>query len=342
MTVSLLGSLALLTGTAYADALGSGEEGGQQSDESTSHESDNDGISAGIERITYTTSGGSEESNSPLTSTTEWTPPACYYAPVYTPTEMEAYQEGILSRFHTPPWPPEDVQSIRESHEARFGEDGEFPNYNIDQEGEGLFWMVVRNDDYPLAEQLVCDYRIFWVEFGDPPPDDPNVVDTDTLAELAWEHTRVPETEVSVSPEVDQVVGVPTWVWLDEAAFEPVTVRAELPDYGIWAETTATPATLTLDPGTEDADLHPGDGSCSISADGTIGEPYSEGRGDETPPCGLTYLRATPDAEEYELEATLTWEITWTDYQGNTGSLPDGAFSTTVDLNVEEIQAIVQ
>lgn len=136
-------------------------------------------------------------------------------------------------------------------------------------------------------------------------------------------------------------MNLPTWVWLDAAAFEPVTVRAELADYGIWAETTATPVALTLDPGTGDAVLFPEDG-CRADADGTIGEPYTEGRSGETPPCGLTYLRATHDGDAHTLEATLTWEVTWTDYQGNSGTLPDGAFSTTVDLLVGEVQAIVR
>jgi enoyl reductase len=336
---------ALITGSmslpsmAYADLQDGDDQNDEQSD--TSHESEGDSISAGAARITYTSSGGTGESGESLTSATSWTPPACYYAPVYTPTEMEAYQEDFLSDFHTPPWPPEDVQAVRDSVEERFGPDGEFPNYNKAKEDEGLFWMVVRNEDYPFEERYACDYRIFWVDFGDPPPEDPGVVDTDGLAELAWEHTRVPETEGSLNPDAEQTVNLPTWVWLDEAAFEPVTVRAELPDYGIWAETTATPTTLALAPGTEDAEVHP-EGGCQVNADGSIGEPYTEGRADEVPPCGLTYLRATPDAESYELEATLTWEVTWTDYQGDSGTLPDGVFTTTVDLTVDEVQTIVR
>jgi enoyl reductase len=240
---------------------------------------------------------------------------------------------------------PEDVQAMRDSVEEQFGPNGEFPNYNKDKEGEGMFWERIVNDDYPAEERYDCEPRIFWVDFDDPPPAEPGVVDTEALAELAWEHTRVPETEVSLNPDGVQTVNLPTWVWLDDVAFEPVSVRAELDDYGIWSETTATPTTLTLDPGTEneeDAVLHPGSGECRINDDGTIGQPYRDGQADETPPCGLTYLRSTPDADEYELEATLTWEVTWTDYQGNTGTLPEGAFATTVDLNVDEVQTIVR
>jgi hypothetical protein len=139
--------------------------------------------------------------------------------------EMAAYWADLLSRFHTPPWPPEDVQSIRNSHEAFLDE---YPDYNIDQQGEGAFWGVVRNRDYPLDEQLACEYRTFWVDFGDPPPDEPYVVDVEILAQLAWEETRVPDTEVSVNPAGVQKVNLPMWIWLDEADFAPVSVEARL------------------------------------------------------------------------------------------------------------------
>jgi hypothetical protein len=334
-------SIALMPSIAHADSWNGGQEDEEQQD--TSNGANGAEISAGAERISYTSTGGGNPGE--LTSTTTWTPPACYYAPMYTPTEMEAYQEEWLRDKTTPPWVPEDVQTMRDSVEEQFGPNGEFPNYNRAKEGEGMFWVVVRNDDYPRDEQFDCDARTFWVDFEDPPPDEPGVVDTEALAELAWEHTRVPETEVSLNPDGVQTVNLPTWVWLDDVAFEPVSVRAELDDYGIWSETTATPTTLTLDPGTEneeDAVLHPGSGECQINDDGSIGQPYRDGQADQTPPCGLTYLRSTPDADEYELEATLTWEVTWIDYQGNTGTLPEGAFATTVDLDVDEVQTIVR
>ncbi|WP_165985737.1 hypothetical protein [Streptomyces sp. YIM 98790] len=308
-------------------------------DSDTSGDSDGDGdIGAGAQvRIRFTPEATSPEGA--LTSSV-WRPPACYYAPLRTPEEMEAYWADMLAQFHTPPWPPEDVQSIRDSHE-RFLE--EYPDYNLEQQGDGAFWGVVRNDDYPLEEQLKCEYRTFWVDFEDPPPVEPFVVDTQVLAELAWEQTRVPDTELSLNPDVgEQKVNLPMWVWLDGARFAPVTVRAELPDYGIWSETTATPVSLRLEPGTEDAVLYPSDGVCEIGSDGRIGEPYTAGRAGEDPPCGVRYLRATHDGGSYPLQATLTWEVTWQDYTGNTGDLPDGNVDDTVEVTVQEIQTIVR
>ena len=38
--------------------------------------------------------------------------------------------------------------------------------------------------------------------------------------------------------------------------------------------------------------------------------PSGTGDADKTPPCGITYLRATA-GEPYQLKASATWQITW-------------------------------
>jgi enoyl reductase len=326
----------VFSGTAYADLKDDKRE--------TSGESDADGnIGAGVSvepKITYTPAASSPEGA--LTSGSSWSPPGCYYAPTHSPDEYEAYWNALSSRIHTPPWPAEDVQAFRRSREEMVGEDGEFPDYNKDKQGEGMFWMRVINEDRPREEWFTCEFRTFWVDFTDPPPDQPLVVSSDVLAELAWEQTRVPDTVISLSPEAaSQKVNLATWIWLDSADFQPVTVRAELEQYGIWAETTATPTSLTIEAGTEDAVLHPASGVCEVK-DGAIGEPYARGRAGEVPPCGVTYGRATHGVGSHPLRATLTWQVEWRDHQGNGGSLADGSVSETVDVVVEEVQAIVR
>lgn len=310
-------------------------------DDETEGESDGGGgFGAGVGRdqmrVTFSPPASGPEGA--LTSSV-WTPPACYYAPIRTPEEMEAYWADLLARFRTPPWPPEDVQSIRDSHEAFLDE---YPDYHVDKQGEGSFWGVVRNRDYPIDEQLACEYRTFWVDYDDPPPDEPLVVDVEILAELAWEETRVPDTEVSLNPVGTQTVNLPTWVWLDEADFAPVTVEARLDDYGVWARTTATPKELVLDPGTEHATVYPADTVCRFR-DGRIGEPYERGRAGDDPPCGVRYERATRATGDFPLRATLTWEVTWYDHLDPTPRpLADGTVATTVDVSVEEVQTIVR
>lgn len=134
-------------------------------------------------------------------------------------------------------------------------------------------------------------------------------------------------------------MNLPTWVWLDEGTFKEVKVRAELTDAGVWAETTAKPVALHLNPGTDDAETSPASGDCKINDDGSIGTPYTKGDADETPPCGITYLRAS-SGRPYKLKASITWEISWEGSGGAKGDLPDGTFETTQDMTVQEIQAI--
>ncbi|MDU0372921.1 hypothetical protein ACFPAF_21195, partial [Hymenobacter endophyticus] len=80
---------------------------------------------------------------------------------------------------------------------------------------------------------------------------------------------------------------------IDDAVFDDVqaTAAIDVPGFNIQATTTATPVSLTLDPGTEDATTLPANGECPI-VDGKIGEPYAKGKAEETPPCGIIYRRS--------------------------------------------------
>ncbi|HET6858378.1 MAG TPA: hypothetical protein VFH94_14970, partial [Streptomyces sp.] len=151
---------------------------------------------------------------------------------------------------------------------------------------------------------------------------------------------RVPGTEIELAPAANTKVNLPTWAWLDKAEFKPVSVTASVPVLNLQATATARPHSLRIEPGTKDAVLHPASGECPINDDGSIGMPFAKGAANETPPCGVTYLRASGDGP-YKLRATVTWKISWTG-TGNpvATDLPDGTFGTTQDINVQEIQAI--
>ncbi|MCE7080937.1 hypothetical protein [Streptomyces sp. ST2-7A] len=260
---------------------------------------------------------------------------------MHTPAEAEAYWTAVQGRIISAPFPQEDKDSARVGHEGRFGEEGEFPDFNRDLDGEGMFWMRVTNEDFPASERFACEWRLFWVDFSESPPVDALVVSGETLAALAWEQTRVPDTELSLNPDAVQTVNLATWVWLDGDRFAPVSVRASLDGYGIWAETTARPVAMRLDAGTSDAVLHPSGGRCGMRG-ASVGEPYARGRAGEDPPCGVTYLRSTHQAGSYRLSATVTWEVTWRDHAGAGGTLPDGVVDGGTDVTVREVQAVVR
>ncbi|MGC3000457.1 hypothetical protein ACPF8X_19370 [Streptomyces sp. G35A] len=277
---------------------------------------------------------GPDQEAGPVTSATNWTPPACYYAPKYTPAQLQKYLEPIWEAESTGyQWDAEQRDRYVKGHP--------YKDFNKDKTGEGYWWdsyVTPGREGEPGA--LECDKPIFWVDKNDDPPADiPQAITTEVLAQLAYAEIRVPSTEVNLAPQDTTKVNLPTWAWLDAAEFRPVSVTASVPVLGIQATTTAEPVSVRIDPGTADAETYPASGVCEIQ-NGRIGEPYAPGRADRTPPCGVTYLRSSGD-DSYRLAATVTWKIHWTG-TGVAGEqpLPDGTFGAEQDVVVQEIQAV--
>ncbi|MFD7685298.1 hypothetical protein [Streptomyces sp. NPDC059781] len=276
-----------------------------------------------------------------------WEPPACWYEPAFTPEQLKDFVDtdgggdvGIHESWfgkelwtdHYKDGKPADNFDL---HAPTDSTAEGYKDYNLGK--DGYFWRGIAPDASD-PESWDCGRIMFWVDAGEI-PDDPNAPTPKMLAEYAYNEVEVPETEIELKPETRSTVNLPTWVWLDEGTFKEVTVRAELPNTGLWAETTAKPVALHLDPGTDDAETYPASGDCEIDDDGSIGTPYAKGDADRTPPCGIRYLRASTDAP-YQLKASITWQISWEGTGGANGDLPDGTFETTQDMNVQEIQSI--
>ncbi|MET7901662.1 hypothetical protein ABZS86_09330 [Streptomyces sp. NPDC005355] len=286
-------------------------------------------------RIRVSVSGSSSPSSPKKgglsSSDVNWTPPACWYEPAFSPKQIKSLTEAISSV----PF----LNFFGAMLKARY-DGGEYKNYNLDKQGKGMFWAAVVNPkrkDDPKANS--CDKPPFWVDENDT-PDEPLAVSPKVLAEYAYDELPVPDTDITMSPDGKQTVNLDTWVWLNKAKFKPVSVTASLPNTNLSATTTATPVALTLEPGTAEAELHPSSGECPINKDGSIGTPYSADKKNQTPPCGITYLRSTNNTGPHHLKATLTWNISWTSTNAQGGDLPDGAFGTTTDVTVQEVQAI--
>lgn len=282
-----------------------------------------------------------------------WEPPACWYEPKTSPKELRKKIEGAK-----PEKPKKKKKKTglifddlsESNHKAadaianqvvglyeNYYQTDKYKNYNMDKQGEGMFWEGVKNPDRaddPEADK--CGQHAYWVDKGKTPEDVPLAVSPKVLAEYAYERLPIPRTEISTNPEDKQTVNLDTWVWADKKKFRSVSVTASLDNPHISATTTAEPVSLTLDPGTEDAKTYPASGKCKL------GEPYSAGKKDETPPCGVRYLRASAKNGSYPLKATLTWEISWKGSDGSGAGLPAGEFSTTHDVTVKEIQSIVR
>ncbi|MFI6091370.1 hypothetical protein [Streptomyces sp. NPDC051218] len=281
-------------------------------------------------------SGGDAGSMQPVG---DWAPPACWYEPYSAAEFAKDTETGYDMVTKDPQQPNYARRSVSEFRDIY--KDGKYKNYNKDKADEGSWWVAQQDPDRWMEDAAqACDRQPFWAENGEP-VDDPNAVDPEMLAELAYNKVRLPDTEVTLAPEGETKVNLPTWAWLDKAKFKKVSVTAALNAQGvnIEATTTAEPVSLKLEPGTKDAQTYPASGECALNDDGSIGEPYAKGKSDENPPCGLKYLRSSGDAT-FPMKATVTWKVTWTGTGVPGGTLPSGTFDNEQNITVQEIQSI--
>lgn len=273
-----------------------------------------------------------------------WKPPACWYEPVFTPEQLKDFSEqvgeGEVSP-HVEWWGTKLWTDHYRDEQPGTNWDNDlstaagYKDYNVGK--GGYFWRGVAPDRTD-PDSWDCDLVMFWQPANEIPKV-ANAPNPKTLADYTYKAVEVPSTEIELRPEAKSTVNLPTWVWLDKGTFQDVKVRAELPKTDLWAETTAKPVALHLNPGTTDATTYPASGDCTINADGSIGTPFTQGNAGKAPPCGIRYLRAT-DGSPYRLTASITWQITWVGSDGTQGGLPNGVFETTQDVNVQEIQSI--
>ncbi|MFI9153662.1 hypothetical protein [Streptomyces sp. NPDC053367] len=311
--------------------------------------SDKSGIYA-TARITYTGAVAKGGGKGNITSTdVNWAPPPCWYAPFLGAKDFkERMSKSIDSQMKTPGIGGTAGAALGElkrhyEDEYSWTDTPGYKDYNVDKDGEGMFWAAVENPDEPdVLKRSSCNDLPFWVENGEaPPPQYEEAITPEILAALAYQHMQLPATEVTLAPEGTTKVNLPTWAWLDRAVFDEVRATAALnvPGLNIQATTTAKPVALKLEPGTEDADTYPASGECALNPDDSIGEPYAKGKADRTPPCGLRYLRSSGNGS-YQLRATITWEITWTGTGGAGGDMPNGTFGNEQAVVVQEIQSV--
>ena len=328
--LAIIGFSLLASQTAYAGRGKYGENGDGANTGAIANDDGTLSVTAG--GVVFDRSkNGSGTSTGALTSSTSWTPPPCWYAPKYTPEQLQKTLEPI--------WEAESTgYEWDAAQRKKYNADDEEKGFNKDKTGKGYWWDSYVDKSYPPGWDS-CDKGPFWVDTGDAPPAEyENAVTPEVLAELAYNEIRVPGTKVTLAPAEATKVNLPTWAWLDGAAFKPVSVTATVPAINVSATATAEPVSLKIEPGTADAVTYPASGVCEIN-NGRIGEPYAKGKADETPACGVKYLRSSGDAT-FPLRATVTWEIHWTGTDGAGGDLPDGNFGATQDVVVQEIQAV--
>ncbi|MGH9244379.1 MAG: hypothetical protein ACRD29_08685 [Acidimicrobiales bacterium] len=175
-------------------------------------------------------------------------------------------------------------------------------------------------------------YLIICIEGGDPRQEvrnefivwDPGVVAAD-LARLAASQLDVvfPGAHTSPDRRVNQLVTLPTWLWVPADAWVPQSATASIAGL-ISATATATP---------DHVRWSMGDG-VSLTCPGP-GTPYAAGASTD---CSHTYTRA---AQGIGVTAVMVWDLTWDASSGDRGTLPDFQRSETFSLTVVGGEAIV-
>lgn len=287
-----------------------------------------DAISSSV-RYRESAPGASAKPMAPVSG--NWSPPACWYEPQFTPKQFGDYL----------------AKHDYGGGSAGTSERGEY----LDETGgklhkgdHGSWYMLKRSSAADIGEAMDrCGalHTYTWVGPADPAPPGTPVITPEILAGLAYGRTKLPTPPVTLKPAPDRLkVNLPTRVSF-EGHLDQVSVTASISNPGlginIAATTVATPRQLHLVAGTDYADPQ----SCTydlVKKGGT----YAVESGDSG--CLITY-RKSSGTGTYTLHASITWDVTWNPTADPGGKpvrndLPDGETANDIPVTVKEIQAI--
>jgi hypothetical protein len=172
---------------------------------------------------------------------------------------------------------------------------------------------------------------VVWLETGSAPgpaaPPTPA-----TLAQQAVKHLALPgfAIDTSPSPAADQLVGLPSWLWLAGNDWQPTAATAAVPGESVTAVATPTTVTWSL-----------GDGTMLI-CDGP-GTPYTAGDAPDqaSPTCGHTFTTSSAGqpSDAFTVTATVSWSVTWAG-GGKTGTVANLETTDTTTLRVAAIESL--
>ncbi len=147
------------------------------------------------------------------------------------------------------------------------------------------------------------------------------------VAAVARDQLVLPKVALRLSPVGEQLVGLPTWLWIEPASWAPVSKTVSVPGAAITA--TATPQSVTWATGDGASVVCPGPGT-----------PYSSTSPPEaaSPDCGHTYRALSPPGG-FSLAATVTWDVQWAG-AGKSGVFPGLESTAAVTVTVVDAPAV--
>lgn len=211
--------------------------------------------------------------------------------------------------------------------------------------GDGCYWRVATGYQPPAGVQPPPGQRGAWYTFycGGPddgaqgvrwladPPAGAVAPDPRELAVQARNRLDLPEPIIGSSPGGEQLVRLPTWLWIAPGSWEPRTATAAVPGVSVRVAARARKVTWRM-----------GDGSTVVCRG--PGTRWMSGTSPlaPSPSCGHTYRRSSAGqpGNAYPVSATVSWSVAWTG-GGQSGSFPDLQTTSSAAFAVAESQALV-
>lgn len=157
------------------------------------------------------------------------------------------------------------------------------------------------------------------------------LVDPRQLAVNALASVDIGQPSIATSPSTNGrlFVQLPTWLWLDQAWWRPSEATAHAGD--VWSTVRATPVETTWSLG---------DGHI-VSCRGP-GIEWRPGMREGASGCTHIYRRSSADRPggKFRLQATVTFAVTWSSNAAAGGTLPAITRTSSLNVDVGEIQAI--
>ena len=168
-----------------------------------------------------------------------------------------------------------------------------------------------------------------WIANGQTAPGARPAPSPATVARIAYQQLRLPVPAIAVNPPGEQLVNLPTWIWLSSGWMQ-VSATASVPSVSVTAVATPTTVSWSL-----------GDGSAVTCA--SAGTPFPPGTDPKasSPDCGHTYhaSSASQPSQAFSVTATVHWTVTWSG-AGQGGTFPDMTTSGNAAFRVAESQAL--
>jgi hypothetical protein len=168
-------------------------------------------------------------------------------------------------------------------------------------------------------------------------PGDPAAsVNLESVRDRALRQLRPPTPQVITAPPrgKEGLVGLPQFFWVAKDQWNTINERAV--SGPVWAEVTATPSKLVINPGS---------GQKSITCQGP-GTPYDASKSPDDQRADCTYLFTRSSAglpgSRYQMTISVLWTAAWAGSGGAGGPLAPITTSTTFPLRVAEGHALIQ